>query len=135
MNISGFHHIAFRTSNWDETMGFWRDGLGFAPRLEWGEAPKRAAMLDLGDGNYFEVFEREPSGQENVEEHEQSALHFCVRTDNCEAALQQAVAAGAQMTTPVTSVDFGGQIVPEAKIAFVKSPEGIVLEFFECEQL
>ena len=61
MNITGFHHIAFRTPDWDGAMKFWRDGLGFSPKLEWGEAPNRAAMLDLGDGNYFEIFEREPS--------------------------------------------------------------------------
>lgn len=72
----GFHHIAYRTPDWDSAIGFWCDGLGFAPALTWGEAPHRAAMLDLGDGNYFELFERETSGVENAPESEANALHY-----------------------------------------------------------
>ena len=117
-------------------MRFWRDGLGFSPKLEWGEAPSRAAMLDLGDGNYFEIFEREPSHNESVGESESTALHWCVRVKNCEQAVQAAVAAGATVTMEPTDVDFAGKLVDnQPRIAFVKSPEGIVLEFFQSDVL
>lgn len=132
---SGFHHIAFRTPDWDGAIKFWCDGLGFVPRLHWGEAPNRAAMLDLGDGNYFEVFEREATHNENREERESSAMHFCLRTDDCEDALQKAIAAGAEVTLKTTEVDFEGQMNPPAKIAFVKAPGGVIVEFFECGAL
>ena len=136
MNITGFHHIAFRTPDWDGAMKFWRDGLGFSPKLEWGEAPNRAAMLDLGDGNYFEIFEREATKSESVEERESSAMHWCVRVENCDEAVQTAVAAGAIVTMEPTNVDFGGKLAhSQPRIAFVKSPEGIVLEFFQSDVL
>ena len=131
----GFHHIAYRTANWDEAVLFWCNGLGCVIKLQWGEAPQRAAMLDLGDGNYFELFEREPTHNENTEERESSALHLCLRTDNCEDAVKVAVAAGAQVTVAPSDVDFKGQIIPAAKIAFIKAPDGIIVEFFQCDAL
>lgn len=117
-------------------MKFWRDGLGFSPKLEWGEAPRRAAMLDLGDGNYFEIFEREPSNNSNSEERESSAMHFCVRVQNCDDAVATAVAAGAEVTMAPTAVDFAGKLAhDQPRIAFVKAPGGIIVEFFQSDVL
>ncbi len=132
---SGFHHIAFRTPKWDEAIRFWRDGLGFVPKLKWGEAPQRAAMLDLGDGNYLELFEREATGNSDTAERESAAMHFALRVDDCEAALQRARNAGAQVTLETKEVDFNGKVAPPAKIAFVKAPGGIIVEFFQCDTL
>jgi glyoxylase I family protein len=43
----GFHHIAIRTGNWDASMKFWVDAMGFTPAANWGEAPKRAAGAEV----------------------------------------------------------------------------------------
>ena len=132
---SGFHHIAFRTPNWDEAIRFWRDGLGFTPKLEWGDAPRRGAMLDLGDGNYLELFEREATGNSDTGERESSAMHFALRVDDCAAALQRARDAGAEVTLETSETDFSGKLAPPAKIAFVRAPGGIIVEFFQNDAL
>lgn len=117
-------------------MKFWRDGLGFSPKLEWGEAPNRAAMLDLGDGNYFEIFEREPSNNDNAQESESTALHWCVRVENCDEAVKTAVAAGATVSMEPKNVDFAGKLAHnQPRIAFVKTPGGIIVEFFQSDVL
>src|SRR5665213_3779691 len=53
----GFHHVAIKTREWDRTMKFYQELLGFRVKMAWNAAPKRAVMLDGGDGNYLEVFE------------------------------------------------------------------------------
>ncbi|HEX9997733.1 MAG TPA: VOC family protein [Abditibacterium sp.] len=128
----GFHHIAIWTANWDASLKFYCDGLGFSPKIEWGDAPQRAAMLDTGDGNYLEVFERETapesSGEANI-------LHLCFRTDDCEAALKTALEAGAKLKMDVTEPGVFENIGLKAKIAFFYGPDGEIVELFECAQL
>ncbi len=128
----GFHHIAIRTNEWDKSIRFYCDGLGFAKKVGWGEAPKRAVMLDTGDGNYLEIFERD---EESTLTGEPNLLHLCLRTDDCEAAFRTALAAGAEIRTePLVPGAFTNMGI-EAKIAFVFGPDGEIIEFFECREL
>lgn len=109
--------------------------FGLCAQVGVGRKPQSRGDARFGRRHYFEIFEREPSQNENHEERESSALHFCLRTDDCEDALQKAIAAGAEVTLPTTEVDFAGNINPSAKIAFVKAPGGIIVEFFQCDAL
>ena len=59
----GFHHVAIRTADWDRSPRFWREAWASRPAVQWGEAPRRACMLDTGDGNYLEIFERDPRAE------------------------------------------------------------------------
>ena len=52
----GFHHIAMQVKDFDASLQFYTEGLGFTPTVAWGEGSQRAVMLDTGDGNYFELF-------------------------------------------------------------------------------
>ena len=128
----GFHHIAIRSNDWDKSIRFYCDGLGFAEKISWGAAPKRAVMLDTGDGNYLEIFERDAAptlaGEPNL-------LHLCLRTDNCEAAFQTALAAGATVKTAPLVPDVFTEMGLQTKIAFVVGPDGEIIEFFECRDL
>jgi len=127
----GFHHVAIRTSRWEESLRFWQEGLGFALAVEWGERPRRACMLDTGDGNYLEVFERDPYDGPS----EGAILHFCFRTDDCDAALERARAAGAEVTVePKTVAVFGEPRIP-VRLAFFKGPDGEICELFQNEVL
>ena len=115
-------------------MTFWQDGLGLNMALEWGETPRRACMLDMGDGNYLEVFERDPlpSGDTVAEG---AILHFCFRTDDCAAAVESARAAGAEVTMePKVPPVFTAKGFT-ARIAFIKGPDGEICEFFESDAL
>ena len=144
----GFHHIAIRTHDWDKSLRFYCDGLGFAPKIEWGEVPRRAVMLDTGDGNYLEIFEREAAPQTTADaaaargaergatlKAEPNLLHLCLRTDDCAAAVETARRAGAQVTTETTVPDVFTQMGLKTKIAFVQGPDGEIIEFFESQQL
>ena len=126
----GFHHVAIRTSNWDATWTFYQ-ALGFVPTLTWGEAPTRAVMLDTGDGNYLEVFERAAAEVPS----EGAILHLCFRADDTNAATELARAAGAEVTMEPKSLTISGSRDVPVRIAFFKGPNGEIVEFFENQIL
>lgn len=128
----GFHHVAIRTANWERSLEFWQRAMGFALAVQWGEAPRRACMLDTGDGNYLEIFERDPRPEGSPSE--AAILHFCFRTDDCDAALERARAAGAEITKEPTSLIIGDPGIP-VRIAFFQGPDGEICELFQNEVL
>ncbi len=132
----GFHHIAIRVADWDKTIRFYCGGLGFKVKLEWGQAPARAAMLDTGDGNYLEIFEREPAPEpSSAGGAEPNILHLCFRAENCAQAIEKARAAGAEVTVEPKQPETFEKIGLKAIIAFVKGPDGEIVEFFQSPAL
>lgn len=129
----GFHHVAIRTANWERSLAFWQEAMGFVLAVQWGEAPRRACMLDTGDGNYLEIFERDPQPEGSPSEG--AILHFCFRTDDCDAALERARAAGAEVTKEPTSLALFGEPPIPIRIAFFKGPDGEICELFQNEVL
>jgi glyoxylase I family protein len=127
-SISGFHHTAIRTTNFDAVLAFYTEALGLKVKITWGEAPKRAVMIDAGDGNYVEVFER----SEPASEAESALMHFALRTDDCAAMTEIARAAGAQITMEPKEVllETNAGEIP-VKISFFKGVAGEVVELFE----
>lgn len=132
INGCGFHHVAIRVSDWEKSLRFYCDGLGFQTKIEWGEAPKRAALLDVGDGNYLEVFERETTPDF---EGEANLLHLCLRADDCAAAVETARLAGATIRNETFSPETFEKMGLKTKIAFILGPDGEIIEFFECAEL
>ena len=89
----GFHHVALRASDFEATVRFYQDGLGFVCAYGWGEGDSRAALLDTGDGNYLEIF----AGGKSVpgtEPPEGALLHFALRTADVDGDYARALAAG-----------------------------------------
>lgn len=130
--ITGFHHTAIRAADFDATLRFYLDTLGLKTKITWGETPQRAAMLDAGDGNYVEIFERGPdeSGVGSP------ILHFALRTDDCAEMLEQVRATGAEVTMEPKAITISSNVGPiEVKIAFFKGPDGEVIELFQNEVL
>jgi glyoxylase I family protein len=128
----GFHHVAIRTADWERSLRFWQEGMGFRLAVQWSDPPRRACMLDTGDGNYLEIFERDPA--EGIPS-EAAILHFCFRTDDLSASLERARAAGAEVTLEPKTVDVFGERIGTARIAFFKGPDGEICELFENEVL
>jgi glyoxylase I family protein len=130
----GFHHVAIRASDFEATVKFYTEGLGFRRRYGWGEGDKRAIMLDTGDGNYLEVFAggKRPTGEEPPEG---AILHFALRVADTNTAFAKAVAAGARPTMEPKDVPIEGDYPVTFRIAFVKGPDGEVIEFFQNEEL
>ncbi|HET6384030.1 MAG TPA: VOC family protein [Armatimonadota bacterium] len=137
----GFHHIAIRANDFEATLRFYTEGLGFRRVYGWGEDGRsrgerdsRAVMLDTGDGNYLEVFaggtlapgEAIPEG---------ALLHYALRTTNCDAALERARDAGATVTMEPKTVPINGDTPKEFRIAFVRGLDGEIIEFFQNDSL
>lgn len=125
--ITGFHHTALRATDFDACVGFY-ETLGLKKKISWGEKPKRAIMLDAGDGNYVEIFERE----EGASEAEAPIMHFALRTDDCAALTEKARAAGATVTMEVKDLAIEADIGPvPVRISFFKGLAGEIVELFE----
>jgi len=130
----GFHHVAIRVADFDATLRFYIEALGFRKAVEWGEGDGRACMLDTGDGNYLEVFAgaRRAAGEAPPDG---AIIHFALRTRDCDAALERARAAGAEVTMePKDLAVFGDPPIP-IRIAFFKGPGGEIVELFQNEVL
>ena len=129
----GFHHVAIRASDFDASVRFYTQALGFVEKIRWGDAEKRAIMLDVGDGNYLEIF----SGRKeslSAESPEPPILHFAIRTSETDAAISRARAAGAIVTTEPKDVIIQSTPRPTpVRLAFCKGPDGEVIEFFQNE--
>ncbi len=139
----GFHHIALKAYDFEATLKFYVEGLGFRRVYGWGadgrsagEPDSRAALLDAGDGNYLEVFaggKRKP-GEEAPEG---PLLHFALRTTDTVASLERARAAGGVVTMEPKHVVPPHAEAPQKTfhIAFVKGPDGELVEFFDNDTL
>lgn len=126
----GFHHVAIRTSEFDKTVTFY-NALGFTTKLIWGEAPRRGVMLDTGDGNYLEAFERDPYDGPS----EAAILHLCFRADDIDAATELARRAEAEITTEPKDIVISGNLNVPVRLAFFKGPNGEIVELFKSDIL
>ena len=128
--VSGFHHLALKVSNFEAVVEFYKKGLGLTERISWGEGNSRAVMLDAGNGNYIEVF----AGGATSAVPDGAVLHLALRTANCDAALAQAVAAGAVVTVATRDVTIPSAPHPTpVRIAFCRGLGGEIIEFFQNE--
>ena len=142
----GFHHVAIRAVDFDETVRFYTEGLGFSVRFRFSVPGRidRAAFIDVGDGRYIEVFGQGSTVQAegrrrrpDEERTEGALLHFCLRVVDVEASYARALAAGATSRIPPRTAMLGGDdgTTGEVRIAFVVGPNGEVIEFLKSEQL
>jgi len=128
--ISGFHHVCIKTRDWDRTLAFYVNTLGFTEKITWRTAPNRAVMLNTGDGNYLEVFEDlaytpAPNG---------TVLHFALRTSRLDEVAALVRATGAKITMEpkdVTIATTNAHAPVPIRIFFCEGPSGEVIEFFQ----
>ena len=126
----GLHHVAIRAHDFDASVRFYTETLGFVEKIRWGEGPKRAIMLDTGGGNYLEIFADGAPGPKP----EGAILHFAMRTGDCDAAVARARAAGAEVTMEPKDLNLQSTPGPTPiRIAFCKGPDGEIVEFFQNE--
>lgn len=128
-SVTGLHHLAFRAGDFDRTLKFYTDGLGCREATRWGQAPKRAVMLDTGDGSRIEIFEGGQAGAKP----EGALLHFALNTADCDATFKRALAAGAKGTVEpknVTVVDAKPQPF-SIRLAFCIGLDGETIEFVQ----
>jgi glyoxylase I family protein len=140
----GFHHVAIRATDFDETLRFYTEGLGLRVHFSFSVPPRvdRAAFLDAGDGRFIEVFSQSSTVQAegrrrrpDEERTEGALLHFCLRVADTDAAYASAMAAGAQSRVEPVTRRLSDDPVVDVRIAFVTGPNGEVIEFMQSEQI
>ena len=124
----GLHHIAIEASDFDRSLRFYAEGLGFRNVLTFPEEDQTVAMLDPGDGTYIELF----SGGSG-EKPRGSLLHFAVRTDDCDAATERARAAGGTITTEPTDTVLEGDPPVPVRYSFCEGPDGEQIELLQTD--
>jgi len=129
----GFHHVAIRAVDWDASVRFYRDVLGFTEKIRWGAGDNRAVMLDTGDGNYIEIF----AGRKATlpaDSVEPPILHLAIRTNNIDADIERIRAAGMTITHEPKDVEIPSTPGPTPiRLAFFKGPDGEIIELFQNE--
>lgn len=124
----GFHHVALRAADFDASVRFYTQLLGFRETMRWGDAPKQAVMLDTGDGSCVEIFAGGPEGDKP----EGALLHMALNCDDVAGVIQKLVDQGVELLSGPSDVDIPTR--PEAtpvRIAFFKGPDGEVIELFQ----
>jgi catechol 2,3-dioxygenase-like lactoylglutathione lyase family enzyme len=130
LRSGGLHHVAVEASNFDRSLRFYTEGLGFREVLTFPEENQTVAMLDTGDGTYVELFS-DGSG----EKPKGSVLHFALRTGDCDAATERARSAGGTVTQePIDMVLEGDPPVP-VRYSFCEGPDRERIELFQADML
>lgn len=132
----GIHHVALRTADFDRSLAFYTQTLGMRPTMVWGDE-KRAVMLDVGDGNYIELFERDEAEAVAAEAR---LLHFCLRCDNLDEVVERVRGAGMTVTVDPKNVQIanraeGGKPMITVRLAFFAGPGGEIVELMQCPDL
>ena len=124
----GLHHVAVEASDFERSLRFYTEGLGFRRVLTFPEEDQTVAMLDTGDGTYVELFS-DGSG----EKPKGSILHFALQTANCDAATERARSAGGTIATEPTDAMLEGD--PPVRYSFCEGPDGEQIELFQADVL
>ncbi|MDQ1281397.1 MAG: hypothetical protein QG670_2662 [Thermoproteota archaeon] len=126
----GFHHVSLRVKDLNKSIKFYSEGLGFIERFSWGKDPKRTILMDIGDGNYFEISQGDP----NLSYVEGIFRHLALRVNDCKAALELVRNAGAEVTVDPRDSTLSSNPPLQIRVAFFKGPDGEVIELFENDQ-
>lgn len=125
---SGFHHVAINARDFDASVVFYRDGLGFPIRRLWsgGDPVLRGAMLDTGNGSYVEIFEK-PDWDVKLGK----IIHFAIKVADTPAAHERAIEAGATEKMAPADMEIPSDPPFPVTISFVYGPDGEEIEFFQ----
>lgn len=126
------HHVAISVNNFEESLKFYTEGLGMTLYTKWGNDERTIALLDIGNGEYIELF----SG--GVEDEAQNCryIHLAFSVDDIEASYKRAVEAGAKPHIEPKTVSVNAEPVDILiNCAFVIAPGGEQIEFFRATEV
>ena len=126
INGLGFHHIGLKARDFEKSLQFYK-ALGMTCIARWENAAGPIAMLDFGDGGRIELF---GDGGDEYSENGKW-VHLALAVADVSAAYETALAIGAQPHSAPRDLDLKAEPADiTIRIAFVKGPDGEVIEFF-----
>lgn len=139
--IIGFHHLAIRAKDFEQTLHFYTEGLGFTLSHAWSLPAfnlRKAAMLKSPDGKaYLELYDQDadiPAQGRKIETGESyvqtALLHLCLTVKDATIAYEHAISVGARPCLAPMSLELGSSEF-KVKNSLVYSPNGEVIEFLE----
>lgn len=126
----GVHHIALCSSDFEKSLKFYTEGLGFKIFKQWSNPEKQIALLDIGDGSYVELFSNAKPGCSDCTD-AGNYIHFAFRVKDSKAAFERALEYGATPWIQPKYVELGAEDPLHVWLSFVKGPDGEQLEFFQ----
>ena len=124
------HHIALKVSDFEKSVRFYSEGLGFKVYRQWGNEVRTIALVDIGDDSYLELFS-DGTPREGDREQAGDFIHLAFRVKDTRAAYEQALAAGATPHIAPKEAVLGNNPPLNVSLSFVKGPDGEQLEFFQ----
>jgi catechol 2,3-dioxygenase-like lactoylglutathione lyase family enzyme len=126
------HHVSLRVADLERSIAFYRDGLGLTLGHAFELRGRRFALMVAPRGGRVELVESEAGARRSSER--DVLWHFALETDDVQAALDRAVAAGAQVTVPLTALDLDDEVTGRpfrVRLAFVRGPDAEEVELIE----
>lgn len=130
--INGFHHIALNASDFEKSYKFYTECLEFTEYRRWksGDGKKTIALLQCGNGNMIELFSS-ATPRTMYDEEAGNVIHFAFRVDNAKYWYNKAIEYGCESHMVAEDKCLPANPPIHCVIAFVKGPDGELIEFFE----
>ncbi|SEB20591.1 VOC family protein [Paenibacillus sp. 276b] len=141
MSVNGLAHVAIQARNYEDTLSFYTNVLGFKVGHSWSlpafqitEAcmlisPDQRTCIELFDPGAVIAAEGEPAESPEAVKHG-ALLHFAFYVDHVEEIYERALAHGAQPYIQPDWISLGEPPL-QVRNAVVHSPNGEVIEFLE----
>ena len=123
-----FHHSSIKVKNYEKSVSFYKS-LGMKETVEWGQENGRIMMLDIGDGNIFEIC----AGGEGDVDCASGHHHVAFAVRDVDKAYDYALSLGAKshMEPTTMKLDDARPSKMTIYVAFVKGPDGELIEFYK----
>lgn len=127
-----FHHVALQTSDFEKSLKFYTEGLGFEIyRTFVASSGKNVALLDIGGGSFFEIFS---DGEKSDAKRDYAGryFHLALEVKDAKAAYARAIEYGAEeMGKAPREMELPSNPPMPVVIGFVKGPDGEEIELFQ----
>lgn len=120
--ITGLAHACFTVSDLEQSLTFYRDGLGLKEAFDFvnDDGERYGIYLYLGARNFIELFQ----GQLDARADKQSYKHICLEVDDIEATVTTLRARGIDVTPIKLGKDHSYQ-------AWITDPDGNRMELHQ----
>jgi catechol 2,3-dioxygenase-like lactoylglutathione lyase family enzyme len=130
-----FHHVSLSVADLVAQQRWYAEALGFTEvteQFELSDPPVRTVVMESGDGVRVELIERAGSARTEVFGDPLEKLlgqgygHWALAVDDLDAAFARLTEAGAAAVWPPADA-----VQPGARFAYVKDPEGNLIELIQ----